>query len=262
MKTNNSLLSRVLGVDIGGSGTRAAPVDVRTGTLSAAPYRVPLTESSTPETVMATISETLAHFGWSGPLGCGYPGVVRDGVANSAANVSSAWLNVNVRQKLTALTGGPVVVINDADAAGLAEMHFGAGRTRNHAAGGTVLMITLGTGIGSAFFHNGRLFPNTEFGHVYLPQGIEGEALAAGSIRVSDDLSWEDWGTRVNLYLQEMDKLISPDLIIIGGGVSENFDRFKPYLTVKPDVVPARMGNDAGIVGAALAVLLPDREQI
>jgi len=211
--------------------------------------------------VSTIVKQLLDHFKWSGPLGCGYPGVVKNGVACSAANISPNWLGVNLERKFGELTAGEVRVINDADAAGLAEMRFGAGRTYDRADGGTVLMLTFGTGIGSAFFRNGSLFPNTEFGHIYMKQGLEGEDLAAGSVRTRENLSWRDWGERVNDYLIEMNKLVSPDLIIIGGGVSENFDRFKDHLTVDSSVVPARMANDAGIIGAALAVNLTYLEQ-
>jgi len=256
-----SLTREALGIDIGGSSIKAALVNLESGKITASPHRSPLPTPSTPDTVSTMIKQLLDHFKWSGPLGCGYPGVVKNGVACSAANISHNWLGVNLENKFGELTTEEVRVINDADAAGLAEMRFGAGQIYDRDNGGTVLMLTFGTGIGSAFFRNGCLFPNTEFGHIYMKQGLEGEELAAGSVRAKEDLSWKDWGVRVNDYLIEMNKLVSPDLIIVGGGVSENFDLFKDYLSVDTCVVPARMTNDAGIIGAALAVNLTYQEQ-
>lgn len=246
----------VLGIDIGGSSIKAAPVNLVSGQPAMSPRHIQLPEPSSPERICSEVGKILEHFDWSGPLGCGYPGVVKEGVVYSAANISRDWLGVDFEEMLHDLNCDSVKVINDADAAGLAEMRYGAGRERNHASGGTVLMLTLGTGIGSAFFYNGRLFPNTEFGHVYMKSGTEAEDLAAGSIRTSESLSWKVWGERVSDYLKEMNKLTSPDLMVIGGGVSENFERFSEYLCVDTTIVPALLGNDAGIVGAALATTL------
>jgi polyphosphate glucokinase len=256
MRSNDSQVKTVLGIDIGGSGIKAAPVNLLSGQLAMTPRRMQLPKPSSPESICSEIGKILEHFEWSGPLGCGYPGVVKEGVVYSAANISRDWLGVDFEEMLRDLNSDSVRVINDADAAGLAEMQYGAGRERNHASGGTVLMLTLGTGIGSAFFYNGRLFPNTEFGHVYTKSGIEAEDLAAGSIRTRESLSWKVWGERVNDYLKEMNKLTSPDLMVIGGGVSENFEKFSDYLSVETAVVPALLGNDAGIVGAALTATL------
>jgi polyphosphate glucokinase len=247
-------MPHTLGIDIGGSSIKAAPVDTTVGGLIADVYTVNPPRPFTPEATVGAIREIVGHFSWSDDLGCGYPGVVKHGIAFSAANISSDWLGTNIVELLKPVTTGKVAVLNDADAAALAEMKFGAGKDHHHADGGSVLVITLGTGIGTAFFHNGRLFPNTEFGHVYMSSGHEAEDLAAGLIRSRDELSWEEWGGRVNDYLHEMNKLISPDLIVIGGGVSENFDRFREFLTVDCELSPAQMTNDAGIVGAALAV--------
>ncbi len=249
-------MAHVLGVDIGGSSIKAAPVKIRTGEITVQPRQVPLPEPATPNAICEAIRDIIENFNWTGPLGCGYPGVVQNGVCFSVAHVSDDWLGVNLEKRLRELVKAQVKVINDADAAGLAEMRFGAGRVYHHSAGGTVLMLTLGTGIGSALFHNDKLFPNTEFGHILMPEGIEGEELAAAAVRVKENLSWDAWGLRVNKYLEMMSRFLSPDLIIIGGGVSENFDRFKRYLTVNTDIVPAQMGNKAGIVGAALALNL------
>jgi len=248
--------SDILGIDIGGSSIKAAPVDTGTGSILAQPKQVSLPESPVPDMICEAIGGIVEHFDWRGPLGCGYPGVVRNGIACSAAHVADAWLGVNLESRLREQTGATVRVINDADAAGLAEMRFGAGRDHYHADGGTVLMFTLGTGIGSALFRDGRLFPNTEFGHVYMKEGIEGEDMAAAAVRVREGLSWDVWGLRVNRFLEEMNKLLSPDLVIIGGGVSENFSKFGSYLKACPEIVPAKMGNKAGIIGAALALTL------
>jgi polyphosphate glucokinase len=245
---------KVLGLDIGGSSIKAGLVDVTNGRLVEKAHQVPLPKPSTPDNVVTAIRDIVEHFSWQGAVGCGYPGVIRHGVARSAANVSREWLGVNILDRLEAVSNGRAAVINDADAAGLAEMRFGAGQKRNQAGGGTVLVMTLGTGIGTAFFHDGRLFPNTEFGHVHMENGREAEDQAAASIRVDENLSWEVWGRRLDAYLHEMDKLISPDLIVIGGGISEEFAKFSDFLSVECDVSPARMTNDAGIIGAALAV--------
>jgi len=172
-------------------------------------------------------------------------------VARSAANVSCDWLGKNIAEFFQPLTSGSVHVINDADAAGLAEMKFGAGKDYDRSDGGTVLLLTLGTGIGSAFFYDGRLFPNTEFGHVFLDNGREGEDFAAASVRVKENLDWPEWTGRLNHYLKEMEKLITPDLIILGGGIVENFDSFKADIDVRAVVRPAELGNDAGLIGAA-----------
>ncbi|UCC43968.1 MAG: ROK family protein [Candidatus Zixiibacteriota bacterium] len=245
--------SLVLGIDIGGSALKSAPVDTLSGGIVSELFTVPLPETATPDAMTEAAGVCIDHFEWSGPIGCGYPGVVKGGVVLTAAHVSREWIEVDIIRQLSQITRGAVTVLNDADAAGLAEMRFGAGKDYNRANGGTVLMVTLGTGIGTALFHDGQLFPNTEFGHVFLSSGIEAEDIAAASIRTKEDLSWQVWGGRVNKYLHEMAKLVSPDLIILGGGVSENFDSFQQYLNSTLEIRVAALGNTAGIVGAALA---------
>lgn len=242
-----------LGIDIGGTGIKAAPVDTVTGQLMAGPLSLP-TQPATPDNIAAAVSRIVADFGWSGPIGCGYPGVVKNGIALTAVHLSKAWLNCDVGRVLGDSTGMTVAVINDADAAGIAEMRFGAGRA--HSRKGVVLVVTLGTGIGSALFIDGRLVPNTEFGHVYI-ENVEAEELASASRRTADNLSWEVWGKRVNRYLAEMEKLLSPDLIIVGGGVSENFAQFAPYLGTRARLLPAALKNNAGIIGAAMWAMEP-----
>lgn len=237
-----------LGIDIGGTGIKVAPVDLIVGELLSEPRYFP-TQPSNPDVIARAISGIVTDLNWRGPIGCGYPGVIKNGVALTAVHLSKEWLGLNVGDVLGKQVGREVAVINDADAAGLAEMKFGAGK--HCGPEDIVLALTFGAGVGSALFAGRTLVPNTEFGHVYI-ESTEAEELAAGSIRTRDGLSWEAWGRRVNRYLAEMEKLLSPDLIIIGGGVSENFELFRPFLSTRAPVVPAMLGNNAGIVGAAL----------
>lgn len=239
----------VLGIDIGGSGVKGAIVDVKTGELLTNRYRIPTPHPATPEAVLKTVEEIIEHFEWHGLMGVGYPGVVKGGKTRTAANVHERWINFPVEMELERFTGQRVRVINDADAAGLAEMRFGAGRDRD----GVVVMITLGTGIGVAMFTDGHLVPNLELGHIEL-DGEDAEHHAADSAREREDLSWKKWGKRVDRYLYTLEKLLWPDLFIIGGGVSKDWNKFAPYLEkVNVEIVPAEMRNQAGIVGAALA---------
>lgn len=251
----------VLGIDIGGTGIKAAPVNIKTGKLLAPTHKIHTPKPATPAAIRRAVQEVMDYFSWSNGLGCGYPGVIKNGIARTAVHMDKSWIGTSVMETLQPLTKHSVRVINDADAAGLAELRFGAGRQHNRDDGGVVLMITLGTGIGSAIFYNGILFPNSEFGHFYL-RGVEAEQLAAASKREKLKLSWEQWGKRVDRVLKEMEKFITPDLIIVGGGVSENFELFRKYLKVKAPVVPAQMGNDAGIVGAAYAVEYLKKRQL
>ncbi len=246
-------MGKVLGFDIGGSAIKAGQVDTADGRLLAEPENIPLPRFPNPSEVLDRINSIVRGLNWTGPIGVGYPGVIKAGRTLSAAHMDDSWSGFDFLPHLRSLTPSAVAIINDADAAGLAEMRFGAGQDRNRPDGGTVLVVTLGTGIGTAFFHGGRLFPNTEFGHVEIG-GFEAEDRAAAVVRVSQKLDWQTWGGRVNRYLEEMNKLISPDKIVLGGGVSENFSHFKTYLTVGVPVVPAVLGNAAGLVGAALAV--------
>lgn len=248
------IYSEVLGIDIGGTFIKSAPVDIRHGRMLADNFKVETPEHATPENVGERLKAILAHFRWRGPVGLGFPGVVRSGVVYTAVNLHDEWIGVNLETAMRDLLDQPVHAINDADAAGLAEMVFGAGADEGALATGTVLAITLGTGIGSALFVDNNLVLNTEFGHIYSPEGIEAEKLAAASVREKQNMSWEEWGGRVNWFLDTMEKLVSPDLIIVGGGVVEAFDKFEPYITVNTRVVPASMGNNSGLIGAAYAV--------
>ncbi|NKB67820.1 MAG: ROK family protein [Candidatus Latescibacteria bacterium] len=237
----------VLGLDIGGTGIKGAPVDTVSGEMLAPRLRLPTPKPATPQAVGETVAEIAAHFAWKGSIGCGFPAVVQRGRTLSAANVSKKWIDCPAQAVLREATGCPVSLANDADVAGLAEMRFGAGRDQQ----GTVLVVTLGTGIGTALFVNGRLVPNTEFGHLEL-DGVEAEKWAAAIVREKEDLSWKKWVARVDAVLVHMHALMWPDLIIIGGGVSKKHDKFLSALTVKTQVVPAEMRNQAGIIGAAL----------
>jgi polyphosphate glucokinase len=238
----------ILGIDIGGSGIKGAPVDVENGAFTNDRYRLLTPQPSKPDDVAAVVAEIAKHFEWKGPIGCTFPAIVRNGVTYSAANVDEDWIGTDAQSLFSAATGCPVKVLNDADAAGIAEMTFGAGVGH----GGVVIILTFGTGIGSAIFNNGILLPNTELGHLEI-RGKDAEHRAADSIRQQEELSWKKWGKRVNTYFQKLEFLFSPDLIILGGGVSKNHEKFFEYLNTKAQLVPANLLNDAGIVGAALA---------
>jgi polyphosphate glucokinase len=240
--------NKVLGIDIGGSGIKGAPVNTNDGLMLESRYRIPTPTPATPQNVAPVIAEVAKHFKWEGPIGCGYPGVVQNGVAKTAANIDDSWIGTNVNKLFKQATGLPVSVINDADAAGLAEMKFGAGMDSK----GVVFLCTVGTGIGTVLFVDGTLVPNTEFGHIEL-MGMDAEKYASDAARKSEDLSWEDWAARFDKYLVSLEYLINPDLIIVGGGASKKGERFLPFLTVQTKVVPAELLNNAGLVGAALA---------
>lgn len=236
------------GIDIGGSGIKGAPVDLNGGQLLAERLRVPTPVPSVPESVAAAVTALVERFSPCGPIGITLPCVIKQGVAHTAANVDPAWKGVDAASLFTELTGAAVVVLNDADAAGLAEMRFGAGRGR----GGVVVLLTFGTGIGSALFLDGELIPNTEFGHLQV-DGHDAEHRAAASVKDEERLSWEQWTGRVSRYLQVLEDLVWPDLIIAGGGVSRRAATWLPLLNCRTEVVPATLRNSAGIVGAAAA---------
>ncbi len=249
-KNKNTL---VLGIDIGGTGIKTAIVKADSGEILDEP-----TYNLTPppldlKAILSVISDDVKKKKWQGPIGCGFPGVVKDGEIKTAANLNQSLIGAQLVKEIKKLTPGRVTLMNDADAAGMAEMKFGAGQSRNKPNGGLVMMITLGTGIGSALFFNGVLLPNTEFGHIEMC-GKDAEKLAATVIRERENLSWAEWGSRVNDYLNMLEFLLSPDCFIIGGGVSANPEKFFPFIKLKAELVPAKMGNNAGIIGAALAV--------
>lgn len=237
-----------LGIDFGGSGIKAAPVDLEAGDFAADRQRVDTPQPATPTAVSAAMAELVGLFPDStGPVGVTVPAVVRHGRVESAANISPEWISVDADALFTDATGRDIRVLNDADAAGLAEVRYGAARGHD----GVVLVLTLGTGIGSALIHRQTLVPNTELGHLEL-DGHHAESRAANSARERDELSWEDWAGRLTRYLTHVEGLFSPDLIVLGGGVSKKADHFLPLLRIRTPVVPAQLQNRAGIVGAAL----------
>lgn len=238
----------VLGIDIGGSGIKGAPVDLARGALAADRLRIVTPQPATPAAVAETVAAMVKHFDWSGPVGCGLPAAVQNGIARTAANIDPSWIGTDAGRLLSQRTGCPVTVINDADAAGLAEMRYGTGRDQQ----GTVLLITVGTGLGTALFREGVLVPNTELGHLLL-KGKVAEQYASAAVRERQELSYEQWARRFDRYLHRLRELFWPDLFIIGGGISKKHEKFFPYLTVDTAIEPARLRNEAGIVGAALA---------
>jgi polyphosphate glucokinase len=238
----------ILGIDVGGSGIKGTPVNTETGMVLVDRYRIKTPQGAETQPVAEAVAEIVQHFGWKGPIGIGFPAPIRHGIVKMAANISPAWVGLNAEELLSRATGCPVTVINDADAAGMAEMAFGAGKNQP----GTIIMITLGTGIGSAVFCNGQLVPNTELGHLEM-KGEDAEKRASDAAREREDLSWKKYAKRLDSYLLLVEKLFWPDLFILGGGISKNSDKYLPFLTVGAPVVPATFLNEAGIVGAALA---------
>jgi polyphosphate glucokinase len=243
----------ILGIDIGGSGIKGALVNTQKGKLLGERHRIPTPPSLLPGDVLAAVAELVAEFpGYGGPLGVGFPAVVVDGTPRTAftAHHIQEWVGFPVAAHLRERLDRPVTMLNDADAAGIAEMRFGHGKREK----GVVIILTLGTGIGSAVFSDGRLVPNTEFGRLYLPGHEErAELYAAGDVRKRDNLDWEEYTGRLDAYLNHIDVLFSPRLIILGGGISKEHAEFIPHLTVATRVVPARLRNQAGIIGAAVA---------
>ncbi len=238
----------VLGVDVGGSGIKGAPVDTETGELLAPRFRIETPESGKPQPMAEIVGEIAQNFAWNGPIGCGFPAAVRNGIVLTASNIHKKWIGVDSEALLRETTGCQVRVINDADAAGLAEMTFGAGRGRK----GAVIVITIGTGLGVALFTDGYLFPNTELGHIQI-DGVDAETRASDAARKRENLTWERWAERFEIYLHVMEELFWPDLFILGGGAIKNQEKFMQYLHLDTEIKIAEMMNEAGIVGAALA---------
>ena len=241
----------IIGIDIGGSGIKGAPVDMATGKLLTARQKIATPRPALPDDFAGVVKQITTSFSWSGPVGITFPGVVTDGVTRTAANLDPAWIGLDAGALFGKATGNPVRVLNDADAAGVAEMTFGAGVGQR----GTVLMLTFGTGIGSALFTEGVLVPNTEFGHIEI-RGHDAETRASERAKELHDLSWGKWAGRVDEYLQHIEALLSPHLIIVGGGISKQSEKWVPRLTgIRARVVPAGLLNDAGIVGAAMTAV-------
>jgi polyphosphate glucokinase len=239
---------QILGIDVGGSGIKGAPVDTETGQLLAERLRIKTPKGAEPEPMAEVVKQIAGFFEWKGPIGIGFPAPIKSGPVMMAANISPKWVGLNADDLFTRITGSDCVMVNDADAAGLAEMKFGAGQGQP----GTVIMVTLGTGIGSAIFYRGVLLPNTEFGHAEL-NGMDAEHYAADAARQREDLSWKKYAKRLDLYFKMMEKLFWPDLFIVGGGISKESEKFLPLLTITTPIVPAQLRNQAGIIGAALA---------
>ena len=240
-------VSQVLGIDIGGSGIKGAPVDLASGTLTEERTRIETPDRATVDgvaSVVAKVAEAFPHV--TGPLGCTFPGIVKAGVVGSAANVDAEWVGVDANSLLSERCGRPVYVINDADAAGMAEA-----AAEGTASQGVVLLLTFGTGIGSALLVDGVLVPNTELGHLEL-DGVPAEDIASSRARKEQDLSYEAWASIVNRYLAHVERLFSPDRFVLGGGISKRFDEFGHLLTADAELTPAVLRNDAGIAGAAM----------
>jgi polyphosphate glucokinase len=240
--------AQILAFDVGGSFVKAARVDAAQGALLDDVLRVPTPAGAAPAVVIDLLGDIAQRLPTTGPVGLAFPAVARQGVAMTAANIDPRWIGTDARALLSARIRRPVAFLNDADAAGLAEMRLGAGRGRS----GTVLVVTLGTGIGSALFVDGRLVPNTELGHLQVGRE-EAEERAAARVRVERSLSWQAWAAELNTVLAELHRLLWPDLFIIGGGITENWDKFGPLLSSPAEIVVARYGNDAGLIGAAMA---------
>ncbi len=242
-------MTAILGIDIGGSGIKAALVDHETGDLCSERLRVATPRPATPESVASAVNDLISQFDYSGPVGCCFPTIVVDGRAKSASNMGKEWIDVAIDETFSAATGLPFTVLNDADASGMAEMRLGAGVGLD----GTVIKITVGTGIGSALFYDGQLVPNLELGHMAGKDGEPFEKWASNNVRKAEDLSWDEWGARLDKFLVRAARVCTPDHFILGGGVSRKYDEYRDYITVKTPIRVAQFLNNAGIIGAAMA---------
>lgn len=240
---------KYLGIDIGGSGIKGAIVNAKNGELITDRFRVPTPNPSDPSSVAKEIKKIAENFKWKGPIGVGFPGVVLNGVTKTAANIAKDWLDINAEEYIEKATGCPAYVLNDADAAGFAEMKFGAGKGHK----GLVMLLTIGTGVGVVMFTRGKLVANCEMGHVIMPNGQEAEKYMSDGTRKDLNLGWDEWMKRIDEYLNYVHSLFWPDLIIIGGGLSKKLDPKNLPFTVPVKVVPAELLNEAGIIGAAVA---------
>lgn len=238
----------ILGIDIGGTGIKGAVVDTVNGVLVTERFRLKTPQPATPAAVLNSLLEVVAHFSWKGVIGCGFPAAVRHEIIKTASNIDKSWIGLNAAEQIQQATGCPTHLVNDVDAAGIAEMEFGAGKD----ASGVTMVVAAGTGIGTGLFTGKKLVPNTELGFVQV-QGMPGEYYAANSVRENENLSWKEWGVRLNKYLVRLESLFWPDLFIIGGGVSKHYESFERYFQLDTPVVPAQTRNHAGIIGAALA---------
>ncbi len=237
-----------MGVDIGGSGIKGCLVNVETGELETPRFRLPTPEGGKPDPMAAVVQEVVSHFDHKGPVGYGFPSVVLNGVIFTAANIDKSWIGRDAAALFKSATKCPAYVLNDADAAGIAEMKFGVGKDYQK---GVVLMLTLGTGIGSAIFLDGKLVPNLEFGHLEI-RGKDGEKRASDAVRQEKKLSWKKWAERLQEYLSRVEGLVWPEVVILGGGVSKEWQKFVPFLNLRAKILPAQLFNQAGMIGAAL----------
>ncbi|MEM9326167.1 MAG: ROK family protein [Bacteroidota bacterium] len=238
----------ILGLDIGGTGIKGAIVNTTNGELVTERHRIPTPQPATPEAMIDTVAEIVKHFDWHGPMGCGFPAAVKHEIIKTASNIDKRWIGVNAAKAIHKKTKCEAHLLNDVDAAGYAEVTFGAGKGNR----GAIIMAAFGTGIGTALFTEGRLFPNTELGHLKM-KGTIAEKYTSNMIREREDLDWEEFGKRVNKYLKRLEALFWPDLIIFGGGVSKKFENFSEYIDIETEVQPASLRNHAGIIGAAVA---------
>ncbi|MDZ7777196.1 MAG: ROK family protein [Bacteroidales bacterium] len=240
-----------LGIDFGGSGIKGGLVDTEKGVLQGDRFRIETPDPSTPEHIAEVINQIVTHFDYQGDIGVAFPAVVQNGVIKTASNIDKSWIGTNAAEVFTHATGQPAKVINDADAAGIAEMAFGHGKDEK----GVVILVTIGSGLGTAIFTNGILLPNTELGHIHYKNKVA-EKWASDAVRKKENHSWKKWGKRFGEYLSYMEKLFYPDLIILGGGASKKFDKYEAYLeNVDTRVVPAYLQNQAGIIGSATSLL-------
>ncbi len=240
-------MSAILGIDVGASGIKGALVDLHKGKLHGERFRVPTPQPSTPDAMAAAFAEMVDFFNYKGTVGVGFPSIVKNGVALSAANIDQAWIGTNIEKVFSEATGCKVFATNDADAAGVAEMRHGIGKHEE----GLVLLITIGTGLGTALFYNGVLVPNTELGHLLWKNNKPVEQYCSSGARERLKISRKEWADRFNEYLLHLERLFSPDLFILGGGESKFYEQYKTQLQTKARVVPAKLLNNAGIIGAA-----------
>ena len=241
----------ILGIDIGGSGIKGALVNAETGEMITERHRIPTPKSRKPDEMAEVVAQIVKHFNYNGPVGCGFPTVVKNGICKSPGNLHPSWLGVNIDELFTKASGQEFTVVNDADAAGYASMNYGVGKDKK----GLVIMITIGTGLGSGAFLDGRLLPNFELGQIPYKKYKKIELWAAASAKEREDLSYEKWGKRFNKFLQLVELIVSPDLIIIGGGTSKKWNEFSHLITIETEVVKAELMNHAGIIGAAISCL-------
>ena len=239
----------ILGIYVGGSGIKGALVNMETGEMITERFRIPTPKSRKPKPMAEVVAKIVNHFDYSGPIGCGFPTVIKNGVCKTPGNLHKRWAGVNVDELFSEATGLPVTVVNDADAAGYASMNFGVCQGKD----GLVLMITIGTGLGSGAFYNGDLIPNFELGQIPYKKYDKIELWAAASAKEREELSYKKWGKRFNIFLEFVELIVSPDLIILGGGTSKDWDEFKDYISIETPVIPAELQNHAGIIGAAAA---------